>query len=56
MKRFLSFILSAMMIVSSMQFTALYAVENQLEGHGTSASPWLISDAQDFVNMSVLIN
>ena len=56
MKRFLSFVLSAMMIVASMQFTTLYAVENQLEGSGTNASPWLISDANDFVNMSALIN
>ena len=51
MKRFLSFVLSAMMIVASMQFTTLYAVENQLEGSGTNTSPWLISDANDFVNM-----
>ena len=56
MKRIFNLILSVMMIVASMQFTTLYAVENQLEGSGTSSEPWLISDANDFVNMSALIN
>jgi len=43
------------MIISSLSPKSVNAVSNQLLGSGTKDNPWLISDAEDFVNMSSLI-
>ena len=58
-KRVLAFLLSFVMIVSSVNLTSVLTVnaaEDTLEGLGTEESPWLISDAEDFVLMSSLID
>ena len=62
-KRVLAFLLSFVMIISSVNLTSALTVnaaedtETQaLEGSGTQTDPWLISDAEDFVLMSSLIS
>lgn len=56
MKKLLKSLLSLMMIVSSLYPITISAVNNVLEGAGTSENPWMIADAEDFVTMASLID
>ena len=55
MKRIIALLFCLVPMLFSVNLMNVSAAESQLEGSGTKESPWLISDAEDFVLMSSLI-